>query len=56
MDENVDEIVVAVGTVMKIDTEGSLSLLCLENMVSVARMKEGTLIVEVAAAFTALAT
>src|SRR5260370_14834866 len=50
LDENVDEIIVAVGTVMKIDTESSLPLLCLENMVSVGRMKEETLKVEVAPA------
>ena len=37
--ENVDEIIVAVGTVMKINAEGPLPLLCLENMVSVRRMK-----------------
>src|ERR1700730_6623654 len=46
--EDVDEIIVAVGTVMKINTEGTLPLLCLENMVSVWRMKEEAFKVEVA--------
>ena len=48
MDEDVYEIIVAVGTVMKIDAEGPLPLLRLENMVSVRRMKQETLKVEVA--------
>src|ERR1700730_1532093 len=44
--EDVYEIIVAVGTVMKIDAEGALPLLCLENMVSVRRVKQETLKVE----------
>jgi len=39
LDEVIHEIVVAVGAVMKINTERTLSLLCLQNMVSVRRMK-----------------
>src|SRR5260370_3595106 len=46
--EDVYKIIVAVGTIMKIDAEGPLPLLCLENMVSVRRMKQETLKVEVA--------
>src|SRR6267378_3977262 len=46
--ENVDKIIVTVGAVMKINTEGTLPLLSLENMASVRRMEQETFKVEVA--------
>ena len=48
MNEDVDKIIVAVGTVMKIDAEGTLPLLGLQNMVGIWRMKEEAFKVEVA--------